>query len=157
MNLPFSRSLEVARQLLEEQVSTRILAIGDSEGRSQVYEMLACRVAGYLSKADPPETIVDAIRGVGQGQLGWLSLNVITSLKEPADMEIGATRVPLTKREREVLGFLAVGYRGKDIADVLNISADTVKNHVTHIYEKLQIHSRAEAIAWAWRHGLMKL
>jgi DNA-binding NarL/FixJ family response regulator len=64
---------------------------------------------------------------------------------------------PLTPRELEALQFLPKGYTNRQIAERLMIAETTVKNHLTNIYSKLGVKSRAGAIAWAWQHGLLNL
>ncbi|MDI6869627.1 MAG: LuxR C-terminal-related transcriptional regulator [Coprothermobacterota bacterium] len=62
----------------------------------------------------------------------------------------------LTEREEEILQLLALGWSTSSIAKKLLISEKTVRKHLEHIYRKLKIHSHIEAVAWAWREGLVK-
>ncbi|MFZ5884697.1 MAG: response regulator transcription factor [Chloroflexota bacterium] len=60
----------------------------------------------------------------------------------------------LTRRELEILGLIARGWRNRQIAEYLQVKIRTVKYHTTNIYSKLGVKSRSEAIAWAWKHGI---
>ena len=71
-------------------------------------------------------------------------------------MALEAATSALSDREREVLRLMGRGYNNTRIAETLFISEGTVKNHVTHIYDKLNLRTRAEAVAWAWQHGMME-
>jgi len=102
------------------------------------------------------ETVVEAVRAVAGGGR-WFSRSVQDQLMS---WSLGATPLPaevagLTDRELEVLRLIAQGRDNARIADALCIAVGTVKNHVASIYAKLNVGSRAEAVAWAWQHGLM--
>ena len=71
-------------------------------------------------------------------------------------MALEAATSALSDREREVLRLMGRGHNNTRIAETLFISEGTVKNHVTHIYDKLNLRTRAEAVAWAWQHGMME-
>ena len=156
MNLPAEESLAVARQLHEAGSATRVLALSTREEERHLFEMLAWRVAGYLSKAETSEAIIAAIRGVASGEMGWLSHSITARLAEWAKSEADAAAEVLSKREREVLRLMATGHRNQHIADALYLSPDTIKNHLTRIYGRLGVHTRADAVVWAWRHGLVQ-
>jgi len=101
------------------------------------------------------EVVVRAIRTVMQGDT-WFSRTVVDKLARPATGEAAPIEnVCLTERELEVLRLLARGYSNQQIAEALSISEGTVKNHVTNVYDKLQVNTRAEAVCWAWQHRLV--
>jgi len=77
-------------------------------------------------------------------------------MKKKAGFIFEEEAIPLSERELEVLRLMAKGWSNREIAKELSISEGTVKNHVTNIYTKLEMHSRAEAVAWAWQQGLAK-
>ena len=66
-----------------------------------------------------------------------------------------APEMALSRREQEVLRLVAQGYSNRGVAEVLHLSVDTVRNHMTSIYAKLEARTRVEAVAWAWRHQLV--
>jgi DNA-binding NarL/FixJ family response regulator len=109
-----------------------------------------------MLKDEEPGAIVKGIRAISKGET-WLSADVATSLvfaSVRSDQKYGKSE--LTSREKEVLGFIAKGHDNRKIAETLTISEGTVKNHVSNIYDKIGVNSRAEAVAWAWQHGLVK-
>ena len=156
MNLPAEESLAVARQLHELGGATQVLALSAHEEERHLFEMLAWRVAGCLSKVDGPEEIIAAVRSVAAGEAGWLSRSIAARLAKLAKPEADAAVEVLSKREREVLRLVATGHRNRHIADALYVSEDTIKNHLTRIYKRIGVHTRAEAVAWAWQHGLVQ-
>jgi DNA-binding NarL/FixJ family response regulator len=73
----------------------------------------------------------------------------------PTPPELAGTAAELTDREREVLTLLAQGLRTRDIAEYLSISPSTARNHVQNVLHKLNVHSRLEAVSYAFEHGLV--
>ncbi|MEA3309744.1 MAG: response regulator transcription factor [Chloroflexota bacterium] len=114
--------------------------------------MLAAGAAGYLLQTEPLGTVAAAVRAVTQGQQQWMAEQMARILHWREEAQ--KTWESLTKREREVLRLLAWGWDNRRIAGELCLTEQTVKNHVSHSYAKLRVCSRAEAVAWAWEHGL---
>ncbi|MCD4738837.1 MAG: response regulator transcription factor [Anaerolineae bacterium] len=112
---------------------------------------MAAGVAGYVHKTDSLFAIVAAIRAVVQGQ-PWYSPRVQGEIQAWLQGPVAA----LTARERAVLRHVARGVSTREIAEALCITEGTVKQHVTHIYRKVKIKTRAAAVAWAWEHGVVK-
>jgi DNA-binding NarL/FixJ family response regulator len=84
----------------------------------------------------------------------WLSEAVSRRIAEGTIRSIRGEQPGLTRRELEVLILMTQGLSNEEVAERLALSEGTIKNHVSNIYIKLGVHSRAEAVAWAWRHGL---
>ena len=146
----------VAQAIRKEGLPTRVLALSAYTDDTYVHGMLAAGACGYLLKDEALETVVEAVRAVAGGGR-WFSRSVRDQLMS---WSLGATPLPaevagLTDRELEVLRLIAQGRDNARIADALCIAAGTVKNHVANIYARLNVGSRAEAVAWAWQHGLM--
>jgi len=118
-----------------------------------VLEMVKAGVTGYLLKDEDPSRIIEGIRAVATGET-WLSEAVSRRIAEGTIRSIRGELPELSRRELEVLILMTQGLSNELIADKLALSEGTVKNHVSNIYLKLGVHSRAEAVAWAWRHGL---
>lgn len=149
--------VEVAMQLQKRGLPTRVLALSAYTQDHYVYGMLRAGAAGYLLKEEALETVVEAVWAVARGE-EWYSRPVMARVVAWAR---GETPLPpgvaeLTERELEVLRLLGRGWTNRSIATELFVGEGTVKNHVVSIYAKLNVHSRAEAVAWAWKHGLMK-
>ena len=124
-------------------------AYGDLES---VLAMLKAGVSGYLLKDEDPSRITEGIRAVAQGDT-WLSSAVAERIVEGTIRKPSIEPDPrLSPREEEVLQLIAHGATNEQIAVELSISEGTVKNHVTNLYSKLGVNSRAEAVAWAWQH-----
>jgi two-component system response regulator NreC len=155
INTSSLKAVRVIRELQAQPTPPRVLiltAYGDIEN---VIGMLKAGATGYLLKEEDPSTIVEGVRAVAQGKT-WLSSTVAESLVgQAAEEEKPTLEEMLSERELEVLRLLAQGYTNTQIAEKLAISESTVKNHVTNLYDRLGVHSRAEAVAWAWQHGLI--
>jgi DNA-binding NarL/FixJ family response regulator len=153
MEMPDMTGVEVARRLQATGADVRVLVLSAYDDEEYVSGLLDCGAAGYLTKEEVPERLVAAVRGVARGEGGWMSPGVAARLlrRQTADEEVAT----LSAREREVLRLIAQGLDNAAVAGRLFISESTVKNHVTNIFAKLGVRSRAEAVAWAWQHGLM--
>jgi RNA polymerase sigma factor (sigma-70 family) len=148
--------LVVVRQLAGTDGPTRPLVISQAEQAWLARAMLDAGAWGYLLKRDAPDFVAEAVRGVAQGKDGWMSPNVAKTLASDQD-SLGRSLRQLTPREREVLRLVTEGLRNPEIAERLHISPGTVKNHVHHILQKLEMPSRLKLIVWAHRHDLPQL
>jgi DNA-binding NarL/FixJ family response regulator len=135
-----------------------VLTIYNDDER--VFSAIKAGARGYVLKDSQPEEIVQAVRAVGRGE-ALLDPSLITrvlsefsrvSAQRAADNRVFAE---LTEREREVLAEIGKGKRNRDIAETLFISEKTVKNHISSIFFKLEVNSRAEAALLAARQGLV--
>ncbi len=155
INMPGLRAIQLVRQLRALPTPPQILvltAYGDAE---LVLALLKAGATGYLLKDEDPATIIEGVRTVAQGET-YLSKAVVASVVEHTiSGETKQPRPELSPREMEVLQLLAQGWDNVQIAQTLNISEGTVKNHVTNIYSKMGARSRAELVAWAWQRRLM--
>ena len=156
MEMPDISGLEVTRRLLADGSPVHVLALSAHDDEQYIFGLLDHGAAGYLTKDEAPSTIVEAVRGVARGEKGWISRRVANKLVRRKRMALEAATSALSDREREVLRLMGRGYNNTRIAETLFISEGTVKNHVTHIYDKLNLRTRAEAVAWAWQHGMME-
>ena len=158
MQMPDLSGVEVARRLKEAGTPVRLLALSAHDNEEYILKLLECGASGYLTKQEPLETIVNAVRGVARGEEGWMSRPISAALmrlqRTRTDIEEDPARI-LSEREREVLTHLARGKSNQQIADELFISESTVKKHVNNIYFKLELKSRAEAVYWSWQHGIV--
>ena len=150
--LPGREGAEVAEAIREQGLPTRVLALSAYQDDKYVYGMLQAGAAGYLLKDEPLETVVTAVQAVARGE-EWYSQGVLAKVTAWAR---GETALPpdvasLTEREVEVLQLLARGYTNARMAKELFIGEQTVKNHVSRIYAKLGVCSRAKVVAWAWQ------
>ncbi|MBO6574465.1 MAG: response regulator transcription factor [Rhodothermales bacterium] len=155
VEMPRMEGIEVARQLVAEGSSVRILALSAHDDEQYVFGLLEAGAAGYLVKDEVPATIADAVRGVARGEDGWLSRRIAARLMKRRTAGGGGTDdAVLSDREREVLGLVAAGLDNQEIGERLFIAENTVKSHCYSIYAKIGVKNRVQAAAWAWRRGL---
>lgn len=152
VELPGLSGVEVARRLQAAQSPVRVLVFSAHADEGHVRGFLQTGAAGYLLKDDAAISLPDAIRGVARGEQGWCSRRVVECLTRRTP----ASRMPLSAREREVLRLAAQSRSNEQIAQELDISLKTVENHVTSILARLDLHTRADAVAWAWEHALLR-
>ena len=159
MEMPDMTGLDVANQLKEDGSLIRILVLSAHEDPEYIIRMVeGGTVAGYLTKNESLDTIVAAVRGVARGEEGWLSREVAAALmkqKRGRGQEIDESLDQLSRRELEVLQLIAQGLNNIQIGEELYIAESTVKKHVSNIYTKLELNSRAEVTAWAWKNGVI--
>jgi DNA-binding NarL/FixJ family response regulator len=148
IQLPGMNGIECTRALKKAMPTTQVLiftVFGDSE---QVFRALEAGASGYLLKRTLRSEMVEAIKQVWDGgapMSGEVARKVVESFRKAPPAKSAATE-QLTPREEEVLSLLAKGYITKEIADQLSISFDTVRFHLKHIYQKLHVRSRTEAL-----------
>ncbi len=156
ISMPGAKPAHVVRELNKLEMHPRVLVLSAYDDLEYVLSMLSAGASGYMLKDEEPSTIVQGVLSVSKGET-WLSPDIAASLVQHSIRATSLSkRDELTARERDVLVLLAKGYPNEQIAETLFIAEGTVKNHVTHIYDKLGVSSRAEAVAWAWEHGLVK-
>ena len=153
INMPGLKAVRVMRNLLATASPTHVLVLTAYSDTETVVGMLKAGATGYVLKDEDPASIAAGVRAAAQGRT-WISAVVAAGL---ALRSPGGGRLPaiLSDREREVLALLAQGCSNTQIAEALTLSEGTVKNHVSNIYDHLKVHTRAEAVAWAWQHGLI--
>jgi len=146
INLPGMSGVECVRRLRALVPSVQVVMLTVYEDTDLIFAALAAGATGYLLKRTPPDELLGGIWDVHRGgspMTGHIARKVVQSFREADAGEEDA----LSPREREVLDHLAQGYLYKEIAARLAISYDTVHTYVRRIYEKLQVHSRTEAVA----------
>lgn len=146
INLPGINGIEAVRMLKAQIPSTQFIMSTVYEDDENIFESLKAGASGYLLKKTAPSRILDSITEVfngGSPMSSQIARKVIASFQQKNTIDDAAL---LTQREKEILKLLSKGLRYKEIAAELHISIDTVRTHTRHIYEKLQVQSRVEAI-----------
>ena len=158
VNMPGLDAVSTTRQLKKLHPNLNVLVLTAYDDDAYVTGLLAAGATGYLLKEEAVDTLVAAIRAVAGGE-SWLSQRIAGRLarKAIARTEASTQVEPLTTREREVLRLLALGLSNDAIAEKLVITTRTVQNHVSNIYGKLGLASRAEAVLYAIKHGLVDI
>ena len=147
INLPGINGIECILKLKEQDLPMLFIMLTVFEDPDAIFQSLSAGACGYLLKHTPPAKLLEAIQDVHRGgspMSGEIARKVVQSFQQPATKS--STSLSLTKREEEILGFLAQGYFYKEIAASLSISVETVRTHIRNIYEKLQVRTRTEAI-----------
>jgi two-component system NarL family response regulator len=166
IRMPRSSGIEACRALKDVVPSAKIVMLTISDEEADLFEAIRAGASGYLLKDIPLDEVADTVRAVDGGQSlinpsmagKLLTEFAILARREAASEPRQQVPAPkLTDREMQVLKLIARGMNNKDIAKELFISENTVKNHVRNILEKLQIHSRMEAVMVAVREKLIEL
>ena len=155
MRMPGMNGLEALRQLRASNPDLRILMLSAYEQDEDVLESLKAGASGYLLKDMAPDELAQAIRAVAQGET-LLAPGLTGKLVERLGRPPADPASQLTAREAEVLRALANGLRNKEIARQLQVSERTVTFHLAHVYQKLGVNSRTEALSRALELGLLK-
>lgn len=150
LRLPDLSGIDATIAIRAEFPDARIIVLTTFEGDVEIKRALEAGARGYVLKNTPPSELVQIIRQVHQGRK-TIPNEIAAHLAE----HLGEER--LTAREVEVLSKVAGGNRNRDIADLLNISEETVKAHLKHIMEKLGAKDRTQAITIAVRRGIIQL
>jgi two-component system response regulator NreC len=161
IDMPGISAFEAARSVKRVSPDTRVIFLSAFVHDQYIDQALAAEASGYLTKSEPPDAIIRAIRKVHRGATSY-SLEVLERLVVDAAgvrLNNGSRRSrfdALTGREREILGYVARGLSQKQIARLAGISVKTVQHHVTHLMDKLEIHDRVELARFAIREGLIE-
>ncbi|WP_052667423.1 response regulator transcription factor [Nitriliruptor alkaliphilus] len=153
--MPGMDGLAVAEQLRREKPKLRVVFLSMHDDDGSLQRAVALGAAGFVSKSASIEELQEAIRAVRDGG-SYLSSNVASRVMDLAAGRTPATALGLTPREREILELLTAGNRPTEIGTTLFLSVKTVKNHLTSIYSKLGVETGAQAVAEAYRQGLVK-
>lgn len=155
MQLPDMNGVDIIKKVHTTGISTRILGLSSYNDREFISELLTYGASGYLLKDEVPEEIIQAIRGVAQGEVGWVSRKVAALLSQIlVKEESGGT--DLTSKELKVLNLVVAGKTNNQIGLALGISGKTVEKHVHVIFQKLGVFSRVEAAIFAVEESLVK-
>jgi DNA-binding NarL/FixJ family response regulator len=154
MEMPGLSGVDVAKKLKLMNAPVRVLALSAYDDAQYVRNLLSSGAAGYLTKEEAPEMIIDAVRGVARGEEGWLSRRAVAKVTAWARQDQDGTG-KLTERELEVLRLVVAGKTNQEIALVLKISEKTVEKHVGAVLNKLNVASRVEAAVQAVQRNLV--
>lgn len=147
INLPKMSGVECTRQLRSLLPETQIVMLTVYDDSDRIFQALQMGASGYLLKRASADEILQAIQDVHRGgapMSAYIARKVVQSFQR----ETPSTKTDevLSKRESEVLGYVARGYSDKEVADALGLSPSTVRSYLKSIYGKLHVHSRTQAI-----------
>ena len=158
LKMPHMDGVEATATIMAAQPSTRVLILTTFDTDSFVLQSLKAGASGYVLKDAEPAAIASSIMAVMSGERVMAGpvanrvLDLLTGASTPKEFYDG-----LTGREIEILKLIATGKPNKQSAYTLKISEKTVRNHISHIYEKLEIYDRAQAVLYAVRKALVEL
>ncbi len=155
LGLPGMSGVDGIRLLKKELPTLDVIVLTIHENHEVVFEALCAGATGYLVKTMDIERLLGSIAEVHDGgspMSTQIARMVVTSFSNSRSETV---KNHLTPRETEVLHVLCLGYSYKMIADELSISDETVRQHLKNIYRKLEVHSKSEAVARAFRDGLI--
>ena len=148
IHLPAMSGIECTCRLKDCCPSARVLMLTVYDDSQRIFEALRAGASGYLLKRSVAKDILPAILDVKDGKAPMSAQDarkVLASFRQPSPGVNASSS--LSEREKEILDQLSQGYCNKEIADRLSVSLPTVCTHLRHIYEKLHVHSRTEALA----------
>jgi DNA-binding NarL/FixJ family response regulator len=156
--LPKLNGIEATKQIKEIRPGTAVLVLTAYDDDEYVFALLEAGAAGYLLKDVSTDELVEAIRAVQAGESMLhpaIARKVVDRFGPRADQGEEASFENLTEREIEVLQLAGKGITNREIADSLSISHRTVQAHLSHIFNKLGVGSRTEAVVYALRKDLL--
>jgi len=159
IHMPGIGGLAAAEQLHQRYPDLGIIMLTVSEDENDFFAAVRAGARGYMLKNSTATELSDGIRQVHAGEAAVAPTMSVKLLNQFASSQPMASSRPaddLTERERDVLKLVAQGMSNKEIGLELTISPHTVKAHLRHILDKLNLRSRSEAAAWAERNGLTK-
>jgi DNA-binding NarL/FixJ family response regulator len=157
IRMPEMDGLEATRRILAADPAARILILTTFDLDEYVYEALRSGASGFVLKDDPPEQLLAAIRTVAAGDAllsPAITKQVIRQFARTPRPERPAQLDELTERELDVFRLIARGLSNAEIGQELYISDTTVKTHITHILQKLDLRDRVQAVVLAHEAGL---
>ena len=155
IGLPGMSGIEGIKLFREQLPQTAILALTVYENNDKIFNALCAGATGYLLKNTPPARLLEALKEAvtgGSPMSPEVARRVVTLFRQ---FQPVSASYELTPQERQLLKLLVEGHHKKTAADVMGISFHTVSFHLRHIYEKLQVHSKSEAVAKSLREHLV--
>ena len=160
LSMPIMDGLEATRQIKAQNPDAKIVILTVSDEDRNLFEAIKAGALGYLLKRIDPQALAGTLRGVMRGEASVsraMAARIVEEFARMAKEQAGSLVAVLTPREREVLDQVAKGSSNKQIAAVLAITENTVKNHLKNMLEKLHLENRVQAATFALREDLMGL
>jgi DNA-binding NarL/FixJ family response regulator len=159
IRMPELDGLQATRRILAADPAARVLILTTFDLDEYIFEGLRAGASGFVLKDDPPEQLIAAIRTVAAGDAllsPAVTKRVIKRFARITHPEPPNGFDELTAREREILRLIARGLSNAEIGQELYIGDTTVKTHVTHILQKLNLRDRVQAVVLAYQTGLFE-
>lgn len=168
VNLPGMNGQQITHEVTAERIATRVILMTAYDDGEQMLHAAIAGAAGYCTKDIQPDHLTDLIFSVSEGNYVmadevmseknfalWLERQLDSARRSYS--EPGSPFHPLSDREMEVLTLVVEGKSNKEIASLLGISHQTVKNHITSILRKFGVEDRTQAVVYALKRGWVKL
>ncbi len=161
IRMPEMDGLEATARIVEETDSVRVIILTTFDPDEYVYEALRAGASGFMLKDVPRHELAAAVRTVHEGSAMLspaITSRLIGRFAQRLEVDTDTTRrlEQLSDREREVLVEIAQGYSNTEISERLFIGAATVKSHINHLFTKLGVRDRAQAVTFAYESGLIQ-
>ena len=168
IDAPSLNGLKIGRALLQQYPSTRFVIMTTEVSNDELFDVIRIGAAAYLDKKTNIPELENLIRRVARGEYPInetllsspaVAEHVLRQFQEMVSlgMTVESVTAPLTGREKQILSYVAEGNSNKKIAQILDISEQTIKNHVSSILRKLNANDRAHAVVLAIRKGLISV
>ena len=158
IDMPGLLAFDAVKTIRTRCPNTRVVVLSGFFHDRYIEDALASEASGYITKSEPAEAVVKAVRIVASGGVYFspeVQSRIVVDAQGARLANDGSTRAStLTPRELEVLRYIARGLSKKDIAGIMHLSVKTVDNHSTSLMTKLNIHDRVELARYAIREGL---
>ncbi len=157
--MPRMPGMVALRELTTASVPVRTIVLAAAVGKEQIVEALQLGARGVVLKESATQQLLKSLRAVMAGEY-WVGRESVSDLVQYLRVASGVAAAPqkkhfgLTPRELEIVGTIVAGYTNKDIAQKFSISEDTVKHHLTNIFDKLGVSTRLELALFAINHSL---
>jgi len=156
IDMPGTNGLQGLKLIRQRNTEVKVLMITVFDDNKNVFEALKSGANGYILKKTQPAKLLEYIQDVESGGAPMTSSIAAKVLKMVSEIEVPASQdYNLSEREKTVLQFLVNGYSYKMIAAEMFIAIDTVRSHIKKIYEKLQVNSKSEAVAKAFKNRIV--
>ena len=157
INMPGTSGIEAVQQIKEKYPNVQILMQTVFEENDKIFAAICAGASGYMLKKTAPQKMIEAIREThlgGAPMAASVAVKVLQMFRSQSSAD-KKEYIDLSEREKEILALLVKGKSYQTIAAECFVSIDTVKTHVKHIYEKLHVHSKSEAVVKAINHKLI--
>ncbi len=155
VGLPGRSGLEVLEDVIRLAPECRVVILTVFEDEKKISAAISAGACGYLVKTARPEQIVEAIHEAARGGSPMSPMIAASVVKLLAKLTKPTTPVSLSPREREMLALIVEGLTAKEIAERLGVSVHTIDTHTRHLFKKLDVRSRAAAVARALRERMV--
>jgi len=157
INLPGMDGIDCTRTIKKKFPEILIMMCTVYEDSNKIFSALKAGANAYILKRNAGDVLLEAIKELingGSPMSSEIARKVVNSFNTEINGPINDDAL-LTKRENEILDYIAKGYRNKEIADILHVSSNTIRCHIYNIYEKLHVQSRVEALNKTGRNSYL--